>query len=222
VVRGNLLRIIKSICEAIEDQGALLRKYGLYDAIERLSESDPAILVRNMAADLIKASEISTSVRSSGDSSRFRPLRRSSSSATSTSLFASSPQMSPAHLRQPGQSSYFDTGMEYNVGRPRSARPPAATPLRPPSVHESSTIESMNTSSESTNTPVLKSRLPRTSIARRLTTSRREENNRPPPTPPPPVPAIPTTHRPIESRKAYVVNQRRKRPTSSTNDVHDR
>ncbi|KAF2142666.1 uncharacterized protein K452DRAFT_332448 [Aplosporella prunicola CBS 121167] len=58
VVRLNLLRIIRSICDATEESGGgapLIQTYGLYDAIKRLAENDTAILVREMANELIKA-----------------------------------------------------------------------------------------------------------------------------------------------------------------------
>lgn len=214
VVRGNLLRIIKSICEAVDDQGALLRKYGLYDAIERLSEGDPAVLVRNMAVDLIKASEANNNMRGSGDSNRFRPLRRTSSSAISTSsLYASSPQpMSPLQVRGHGQSAYFDNLMEYNVGRPRSARNPAVMPPRRPSIDSVGTNDTFTGPRAPDGAPQIglgiKSRLPRTSMARRPTAARREENDRPPPTPPAAQSAMGAL-----PRASQVNNPRRRRPT---------
>ncbi|GME49636.1 Cytokinesis protein sepH [Neofusicoccum parvum] len=48
VVRLNLLRIIRSICDATEESGGgapLIQAHGLLDAIKRLAESDPAILI---------------------------------------------------------------------------------------------------------------------------------------------------------------------------------
>ncbi|KAL8953799.1 MAG: hypothetical protein Q9222_000364 [Ikaeria aurantiellina] len=59
VVRLNLLRIIRSICDASDDQGAIIRRYGLIDTIQRLAEVDGAVLVRNLAGELIKACEAS-------------------------------------------------------------------------------------------------------------------------------------------------------------------
>jgi len=230
VVRGNLLRIIKSICEAVEDQGALLKKYGLYDAIERLSEGDSAILVRNMAADLIRESQLNSNFRSSGDSSRFRPLRRSSSSTKSqTSLYTSnnSPQpMSPLHFRQQSQSTYFESSIDHNVGRPRIARNTPSTTgsfssLRPSSIDERPQSSGLNASGTALASPKglgIKSRLPRTSLARRSTTSRREENTRPTATPPPPVPSLPGQ----SQRPARVVQvPRRRRPLSDDMSVEE-
>lgn len=192
----------------------MLRKYGLYDAIERLSEGDPAILVRNMAVDLIRASDANNNMRGSGDSNRFRPLRRTSSSAVSTSsLYASSPQpMSPLQLRQHGQPAYFDNPTEYNVGRTRAARNPAGILLRRPSTDSVGTVDTFPGQRAPEGAPQIglgiKSRLPRTSMARRTTAARREENDRPPPTPPSSqsvMGALPRT--------GQMNNPRRRRPT---------
>lgn len=60
VVRGDLLRIVRSICDASEDEIDLLRRYGLHETIEKLSHNDPAILVRNIASELLKSSDVTT------------------------------------------------------------------------------------------------------------------------------------------------------------------
>lgn len=87
VVRLNLLRIVRSICDASDEQGALISRYGLEDTIHRLAENDGAVLVRNMASELIKSSEMNDKLGMSG--SRRKPGRRSSSSTTPPSLMTS-------------------------------------------------------------------------------------------------------------------------------------
>ena len=87
VVRLNLLRIVRSICDASDEQGALISRYGLEDTIHRLAESDGAVLVRNMASELIKSSEMNDRLGMSA--SRRKPGRRSSSSTTPPSLLTS-------------------------------------------------------------------------------------------------------------------------------------
>ncbi|KAL6714967.1 Protein kinase of the Mitotic Exit Network [Lecanora helva] len=87
VVRLNLLRIVRSICDASDEQGALIRRYGLEDTIHRLAEHDGAVLVRNMASELIKSSEMNDRLGMTG--TRRRPGRRSSSSTTPPSLLNS-------------------------------------------------------------------------------------------------------------------------------------
>ncbi|KAL1998867.1 hypothetical protein VTN02DRAFT_5456 [Thermoascus thermophilus] len=81
-VRLNLLRIISSICDSSEEQGGLLARYGLLDAIREL-ENDPAILVRDMAGKLIRSGE-----RSELGGVKLRNLRRGSASATPPSLIS--------------------------------------------------------------------------------------------------------------------------------------
>jgi hypothetical protein len=94
VVRLNLLRIIRSICDASEDEGGatLIRTYGLYEAVERLSDADPAILVREMASELVKSCDIS-SIRGF-ESARLRPVIRRASSSTSSTMTPPPPLMS--------------------------------------------------------------------------------------------------------------------------------
>ncbi|GAM89705.1 hypothetical protein ANO11243_077440 [Dothideomycetidae sp. 11243] len=58
LVRLNLLRIIRSICDASDEDGNLITTYGLFAAISDLAKHDNAILVREMAGDLIKSSEL--------------------------------------------------------------------------------------------------------------------------------------------------------------------
>ena len=56
-IRLNLLRIIGSICDASIDGISILDQCGLYDVIEQLQYSDPAILVRSMAGELVRSWE---------------------------------------------------------------------------------------------------------------------------------------------------------------------
>ncbi|KAF2183417.1 hypothetical protein K469DRAFT_635407 [Zopfia rhizophila CBS 207.26] len=55
VTRLNLLRILRTICDATEDECTLIKKFKVYDTILHLSEHDPAILVRQMAEELVRA-----------------------------------------------------------------------------------------------------------------------------------------------------------------------
>ena len=89
VIRLNLLRIVRSICESRDEQGGLLRKYGLLDAIQRLADSDSAVLVRNMASELVK-SALERDNQPFNSVGRRRMLRRASSS-TSAAYPGSSP-----------------------------------------------------------------------------------------------------------------------------------
>ncbi|KAI5778231.1 hypothetical protein EDC01DRAFT_622910 [Geopyxis carbonaria] len=55
VVRLNLLKILRTICDASEQKEAVIRQYGMYQTIQHLADRDGAVLVRNMAGELIKA-----------------------------------------------------------------------------------------------------------------------------------------------------------------------
>lgn len=106
VVRVNLLRIVRSICDASDDPGGLLDRYELLDAIQRLAEFDGAVLVRNMAGELLKSNEASDRLGMS--SSKRRTGRRPSSSNTPPSLLsAHSMPPTPTSSRSMHSTNYF-------------------------------------------------------------------------------------------------------------------
>jgi len=179
LVRLNLLRIIRSICDASDEDGALLRTHGLYAAVSDLAKHDQAILVRELAGDLIKTAEVNA--RRSMDGAR-RVLRRSSSSTvTSTLMSGSSLPPTPSSERtglgigpsRPG--GYFELS---DLPSTRALRTVAnSSPYRPVSRDEemafaaSGVVSPTNSSFASSvhaNSPALgtggpsKSRLPRT------------------------------------------------------------
>ena len=126
VVRGNLLRIVRSICDASEEQGALIRRYGLYDAIEHLAEADPAILVRNMANDLIRSCDVQNmhDLRANldggvGGTRHNRPSRRTSSSAAAAAAAIATPPPPPPAL-------YSSSSQPPTPSRGRTSRPSTA------------------------------------------------------------------------------------------------
>ena len=55
VTRLNLLRILRTICDAKEEGCWLIRQFGCYERITWLMEQDPAVLVRQMAEELVVA-----------------------------------------------------------------------------------------------------------------------------------------------------------------------
>jgi hypothetical protein len=211
VVRLNLLRIIRSICDASEDQGGatLISQYGLYAAIEKLAESDPAILVREMASELIKSSDMSA--RPTFESTRLRAGLRRTSSSTSTMTpppqLISSQSMpiatgTPSHLRSKGSAFFdrrsddiFDSGAARASPRLVNGGGTSLTPtssFRPTSRDGNSgdrTRDIAQASAWSGSTSSTKSRLPRTNATRlgRLslanTHQRKEENITPTHTP---------------------------------------
>ncbi|KAF2127374.1 hypothetical protein P153DRAFT_295725 [Dothidotthia symphoricarpi CBS 119687] len=55
VTRLNLLRILRTICDAKEEGCWLIRAFGCYGRVTWLMEQDPAVLVRQMAEELVRA-----------------------------------------------------------------------------------------------------------------------------------------------------------------------
>ncbi|CAI6338744.1 unnamed protein product [Periconia digitata] len=55
VTRVNLLRILRTICDAIEDDCTLIKQFRVYEPILDLSRHDPAVLVRQMAEDMVRS-----------------------------------------------------------------------------------------------------------------------------------------------------------------------
>ncbi|KAK2625313.1 hypothetical protein QTJ16_005682 [Diplocarpon rosae] len=167
VVRLNLLRIVRSICDTSDEQASNVRNHSLFEAIQRLAESDNAVLVRNMASDLVKANLAQDLDSGSGGRPRAGQIRRN---FTPPSLHhnASTPN-TPTHVSRP--SSAFTDGnltprrmaapsgsgsSDSILYRPRSRDGPGPQTTRRPST------EIAGGSSSSLG----KSRLPRTSMLR--------------------------------------------------------
>lgn len=171
VVRLNLLRIVRSICDPSDEEMDAPRRHELFEAIQRLSESDNAVLVRNMASELVKSNIEKDSESSSGERQRRGQLPRRQSLFVAPSLQQSaSAPMTPTHPRVSQTQNFTESsltprrmGLTSNSGesfmyRPRSRDGPNPIARRTPSA------ELINNSAA-----VVKSRLPRTSM---LKTSR--------------------------------------------------
>ena len=156
VVRLNLLRIVRSICDASEEQGGLIKRYGLEEAIQRLAEGDSAVLVRNMAGELIKSSDLNDALGMSG--SRRRQARRSSSSTTPPSLLTSysTPSTPTSHRASQATNYIFERDLRSRGGIS------GGVPYRPTS-RDGSTSSGLPVLS---NGAAAKSRLPRTTSTR--------------------------------------------------------
>merc|ERR1711964_839490 len=81
VVRLNLLRIVRSICDPNDEQAENVQSHGLFEAIQRLAESDNAVLVRNMASELVKANLDKDPESGSGGRPRPGQMNRASQSS---------------------------------------------------------------------------------------------------------------------------------------------
>ncbi|KAG9078552.1 hypothetical protein FS749_009417 [Ceratobasidium sp. UAMH 11750] len=53
VTRLNLLRILRAVFDVHPDRTGLVRRYGLMDIVERLSQNDGAVLVRELAREIL-------------------------------------------------------------------------------------------------------------------------------------------------------------------------
>ena len=158
VVRLNLLRIVRSICDSSEEQGALVKQYGLEASIEKLAESDTAVLVRNMAAELLKSCALSE-FHDTGVARR-RTMRRLSSSTTPPSLLTSySGPSTPISSRMPRNGSYISE----RDSRPRHSLMDSVVASSRPTSREEAKLSGPTSSSS---TGMLKSRLPRTTSSR--------------------------------------------------------
>jgi hypothetical protein len=167
VVRLNLLRIVKSICDSGNEHDQGVREHPLFEAIQRLAESDNAVLVRNMASELVKASLDHSPESVTG--ARPRPNQARRTYTPPSLLHSTSAPMTPTHGRGISQSSSF---MEGNVTPRRIAAIP------PPSGSESSIYRPRSrdgpqpqivrrTSSELNSSSMMgKSRVPRPSMLR--------------------------------------------------------
>ncbi|SLM40936.1 cell division control protein 15 cdc15 [Lasallia pustulata] len=163
VVRLNLLRIIRSICDASDEQGGLISQYGLVDAIQRLAEVDGAVLVRNMAGELIRSSEANDKLGISTGSSKRRTARRASSASTPPGMMHSlSMPPTPTSSRSSHSKNYF--GGERENRQQRSAIN-GSTPFRPTSRDGSGGLNGTPGLSNGAGS-VAKSRLPRTTAGR--------------------------------------------------------
>lgn len=55
VVRLNLLRVLRAVCDAHPSRAVLVERYGLYEIVRGLSRDDGAILVRELAREILPA-----------------------------------------------------------------------------------------------------------------------------------------------------------------------
>ncbi|KAG8995688.1 hypothetical protein FRB94_008863 [Tulasnella sp. JGI-2019a] len=53
IVRLNLLRILRVVCDAHPDRALVVAKYGMLEVVERLSQKDVAVMVRELAREIL-------------------------------------------------------------------------------------------------------------------------------------------------------------------------
>ncbi|MCO5555692.1 hypothetical protein L7F22_009237 [Adiantum nelumboides] len=79
IVRLNLLRISKAICDSHPDVQLLMREFGLVQMIETLSHNDPAILVKELAREIVLQLQKPSSMPSLKAKDAQRTVRRAAS-----------------------------------------------------------------------------------------------------------------------------------------------
>lgn len=118
-VRVNLLRIVRDICDATEEGGGLLATFGLLNTIRDLELNDPAVLVRNMAQELIRSCEESEAmyVPSSGGGKKrgtANSVASSISSGVGIGMRRTSSSTTPPHLLERQMSMPSSPAVERN------------------------------------------------------------------------------------------------------------
>jgi hypothetical protein len=83
VVRLNLLRILRTICDVHPQRQGLIAQYALFDAVEKLAESDKAVLVKELAKEIMSQGWMERTVSSTGSESCSDSLGSSFSEAWS-------------------------------------------------------------------------------------------------------------------------------------------
>ena len=161
MVRLNLLRIVRSICDPSEEQAISIRSHKLLEAIQRLAENDNAVLVRNMASELVKTSLERDP--DSGNSVRTRVQRRTNSYTPPGMHQAMSAPLTPTHASRVSTASAFIDG---SVTPRRLSRPNGSDMLYRPKSRDGPQIQMQRRTSSEIAGSVSKSRLPRTSVLR--------------------------------------------------------
>ncbi|CAD6441345.1 922e390f-8a74-409d-978a-b007f9d50a7b [Sclerotinia trifoliorum] len=168
VVRLNLLRIVRSICDASGDEAESIRHHALFEVIQHLAENDSAVLVRNMASELVKFNLDKASENGSGPRSRLSSRRGSSYTSPSLQHSASTP-LTPTQASRMSQTSAFIDG---SVTPNRRSGMASAASISNESVHyrprttDGTTSMMRKSSGDLVNGASSKSRLPRTSLLR--------------------------------------------------------
>lgn len=99
VVKLNLLRICKATCDVLPNRQEVIQQYGLMEIIEKLSREDPAILVREVAKEIVTQFRQASNGLSLVAKEAHRTVRRAASEnnvAQASSLAASTTASSPS------------------------------------------------------------------------------------------------------------------------------
>jgi hypothetical protein len=188
-VRLNLLRILSSICDCTEEQGDLLARCGLLDAIREL-ENDPAILVRDMAGKLLNSSDGIDSLTSA----KRRPVMRRTSSSAMSQLVTNMSRPTTPQMRAGQPKGFFDAREA-----PRHPRNGLGPHLRPGTRDSSGSVTA---SGETGVSGAVRTRVPRASRLSFIGSLQSEDTRSPSST----------------GRPPSAINSRRRRQTNSDLD----
>lgn len=142
VTRLNLLRILRTICDAKDEGCWLIRAFGCYERIAWLVDHDSAILVRQMAEELVRACD---EVEVSGGIPKNLTGKRSFSRASGISL----------NLRRPASSSGRRDGSGSSSGSTLVSSGLGLTPPTPTSIKSGFMLPPLNS------TPTTRERITR-------------------------------------------------------------
>lgn len=76
VVRLNLLRLLRAVCDVNPEREGLVEKYGLYTIVEKLSRKDGAVLVRELAREILPVLASTAQVMAGKSNSDVTPKKR--------------------------------------------------------------------------------------------------------------------------------------------------
>lgn len=107
VVRLGLLRILKTICDLHPNRTALVERYGIYSSVEKLSRQDGAVLVRELAREILPslAPVLKPAGKSTDSPSGVAPKKRVPRTPSESSFISDQPGRSSSSQPRPIPSS---------------------------------------------------------------------------------------------------------------------
>ena len=116
IVRLNLLRILRTICDVHPQRQGLIARYDVLDAVEQLAENDKAVLVKELAKEILSQGWMERSVSSTGSDSRSDSVGSVFSEAWKGNGHSSSDGV--GDLEIPSRGSHHDVTTLHNVPEP--------------------------------------------------------------------------------------------------------
>ncbi|THH30590.1 hypothetical protein EUX98_g3597 [Antrodiella citrinella] len=108
VVRSNILRLLRAVCEVHPNRAMLVDRFGIYDIVVKLSKEDAALLVRELAREIVPTLAPALKPVSSR-TSRVPKGLDSSTKSSSSSLIA------PKKMRRTASESVAGSPPSFNV-----------------------------------------------------------------------------------------------------------